>query len=195
MLLRLQAVVSLLAAAAALANAAPYEVGSCSPSVTAAGYNQRADSLPTFLEYDKEGTNDATTFKLKVCATPCDPGTQDCSALTSFALRISDALASPDNRKNIVAISDGGSLVPDCNQLGGPIILWNNLNLAFQSGAQEEPCKELTVAIAHQPGSGQLWLTDICQQEIVICIVRVGERGASGQFAGMSEYVIITCDG
>ena len=56
----------LLVAAAALAQAAPYEVGACSPSVAASAYESHASNLPVFLEYDKEGDSSATTFLLKV---------------------------------------------------------------------------------------------------------------------------------
>lgn len=66
--LQAAALLLLLAAAAASVYAAPYEVGSCSPSQAAAGYLARADSLPIFLEYDKEGDSQSTTFLLKVGA-------------------------------------------------------------------------------------------------------------------------------
>lgn len=59
--------------------------------------------------------------------------------------------------------------VMDCYcTAGGPVIEWDNLNLAYKSESEAPPCKELTVTVAHEPGSGQLWLTDICQQEIIV---------------------------
>lgn len=47
------------------------------------------------------------------------------------------------------------------------MIQWENLGLQY-TGGDIEPCKELTVSVAHAEGSGQLWLTDVCQQDIVV---------------------------
>lgn len=47
------------------------------------------------------------------------------------------------------------------------MIEWSGLNLSYVDGGSES-CKELQVTVAHQGGAGQLWLTDICQQDIVV---------------------------
>lgn len=47
------------------------------------------------------------------------------------------------------------------------MIQWSNLGLKYTEGGAE-PCKELKVTVAHEEGAGQLWLTDICQQEIIV---------------------------
>ena len=47
------------------------------------------------------------------------------------------------------------------------MVQWSGLGLQYSSG-DTEPCKELKLSVAHQQGAGQLWLTDVCQQDIVV---------------------------